>query len=396
MAHVWRNWAGDQRCAPAILERPTSEAQVVDAVGRAREAGHTLRVAGSGHSFTDAALTDGHMLDLGALNQVLDADPASGLVEVQAGIKLHDLGARLADLGLAMENLGDVDVQSLAGAISTATHGTGARFANVSSQVAALSLVAADGSVVRCGEDDEDLQRAARVSIGALGPITSVTLRCVPLYTLRRIDEPKPLGKTLDQLDELVDSRERFELFTFPYTDIALTRTTETTDRKPSPPGPARAWLEETLVENKLLALVLQAGRLAPGLIPGINRAVAKAFRGGELVDRSDRVYANRRDVRFTEMEYAIPREHGAEALRRVLDTIERRKLPVGSRSRCASSPPTTRSSAPPAEGRLATSRCTCTAGSSSRRTSARWRRSWTSTAGGRTGASATTSRPRC
>jgi L-gulonolactone oxidase len=223
-----------------------------------------------------------------------------------------------------------VDVQTLAGAISTATHGTGARYANVSSQVAALQLVAADGGVVRCGEDDDDLLRAARVSLGALGPITSVTLRAAPMYTLRRVDEPMPLGRTLDRLDELVDSRERFELFTLPYTDVALTRTTENVDRPPSPPGAVKAWIENSLMENKLLALVLQAGRLAPSQIPRINGLVARAFSGGELVDRSDRVYANRREVRFTEMEYAVPREHGAEALRGVLDTIERRKLPVG------------------------------------------------------------------
>jgi L-gulonolactone oxidase len=330
MSSVWRNWTGDQRCAPAVIERAGSEAEVVQAVGRARAAGRTLRVAGTGHSFNDAVLTDGHILHLGAMNRVLDADPSTGLVEVEAGITLHELGARLADLGLALENLGDVDVQSLAGAISTATHGTGARFANISSQVAALELVAADGSVVRCGEDDEDLLRAARVSIGALGPITSVTLRAVPLYTLRRVDEPMPLGATLDRLDELVDSRERFELFTLPYTDVALTRTTEKTDRPPAPPGAVSAWIEESLMENKLLALVLQAGRLAPGLIPRINRTVARAFSGGELVDHSHHVYANRRDVRFTEMEYAVPRERGAEALRRVMDMIERRRLPVG------------------------------------------------------------------
>ncbi len=329
MSSGWRNWTGDQHCEPAVLERPASEAQVVDAVGRARNAGRTLRVAGTGHSFNDAVLTDGHLLHLGAMNRVLDADPSTGLVEVQGGITLHELGARLADLGLALENLGDVDVQTIAGAISTATHGTGARYANVSSQVAALQLVAADGSVVRCGEHDDDQLRAARVSLGALGPVTSVTLRAVPLYTLRRVDEPMPLSRTLDRLDELVGSRERFELFTLPYTDVALTRTTENTDGPPAPPSAFHAWVENSLIENKLLALVLQAGRLAPSQIPRISRLVARAFSGGELVDRSDRVYANRRDVRFTEMEYAIPRENGPEALRRVLDTIERRALPI-------------------------------------------------------------------
>src|SRR5918996_1164108 len=148
MMREWRNWAGDQRCAPAAIERPGNRAELIDATGRAAASGRTVRAAASGHSFTDIACTDGVMLRLERLNRVLDLDRASGLVRVEAGISIHALAQALHTYGLAMENQGDIDRQTLAGAISTATHGTGARFRNLSAQVESAELVLADGSVV--------------------------------------------------------------------------------------------------------------------------------------------------------------------------------------------------------------------------------------------------------
>jgi L-gulonolactone oxidase len=137
------------------------------------------------------------------MDRVLSA--GDGQADVEAGITLHDLGPALEQRGLGMENLGDYDAQTLAGAIATATHGTGERLANISAQVAALRLVTASGEVVTCSADgDADLFRAARIGIGALGVVSRVTLRCVPLYTLRRVDEQRPLGGVLDRIDELV------------------------------------------------------------------------------------------------------------------------------------------------------------------------------------------------
>jgi L-gulonolactone oxidase len=324
------NWAGDQRCAPVAYDEPASEAEIAEAVGRAAAAGLPLRVVGSGHSFTDAACTDGHMLSLRRMDRVLDTDVDSGLVEVQAGIRLRELGVALAERGLAMENLGDVDAQSLAGALATGTHGTGARLRNLSAQVAALRLVTADGRTVSCSADeDPDLFRAARVGIGALGVVSAVTLRCIPLYTLRRVDEQLPLGGVLDRLQELADARERFEFFTFPYSGLALTRTTVTTDAPPAPPGRLAAWAQDVLLENAALGAFCRAGRAMPRLVPAIDRALGKLATGGVRVDRSHRIYANERLVHFTEMEYAIPRAAGADAVRAVLDLIERRRLPI-------------------------------------------------------------------
>ncbi len=318
----WTNWARDQRCAPERIERPAGEAELAAVVAGASR----VKVAGAGHSFTDIACTDGVMVDLRGMNRLLAVDSAE--VTVEAGITIRELGPLLAERGLALENQGDVDPQTLAGAISTATHGTGARFGNVSSQVVRLRLVTAAGEVVELREGDELL--AGRVSLGALGAISSVTLRCVPAFTIHRVDEPRPLDEVLARFDELVDSNDHFELFVFPYTRTALTLTSERTDREPRPPSAVQAFARDVLLENAALEVACRLGRRFPGAIPGINRRVAGAMSRAEQLDASHRVYANRRTVRFTEMEYGIPREHVGAALERVLALIERRRLPVG------------------------------------------------------------------
>ena len=323
MPALWTNWAGQQRCAPERIERPGSEDELAAIVTGARR----VRVAGSGHSFTDVACTDGVMLDLSRMRRVLAVD--GELVTVEAGITLGELGAQLAALGLAMENLGDIDRQTLAGAISTATHGTGARFRNLSAQVAGLRLVTAGGEVAELREGSDELL-SARVSLGALGAIAAVTLRCVPLFTVRRLDEPRPLEETLDRFDELADANDHFELFVFPYTDVALVRLSERGDFEPEPADPRRRFVEETLVENAVLGAGVRAGRRANRLIPAINRGFAKVVGRRVRVDHGHRVYATRRLVRFTEMEYGIPRRHAAEATRRVLELVRRRRLPIG------------------------------------------------------------------
>jgi len=322
VARTWTNWARDQRCAPERIERPADEAELVRAVAGATR----VKVVGAGHSFTDIACTDGVMVDLSRMNRLLDVEGDE--VTVQAGITIRDLGPALATRGLALENQGDVDPQTLAGAICTATHGTGARFANISAQVVRLRLVTGGGAVVDLREGDDLL--AGRVSLGALGVIASVTVRCVPAFRIHRIDEPRPLDDVLARFDEHVDANDHFELFVFPYTRTALTLTSQRTDRAPRPPGAIQAFVRDVVLENAALELACRAGRALPGRIPAINRLVTRLMSRAEQLDASHRVYANRRSVRFTEMEYAIPRERVPEALERVLDLVERRRLPIG------------------------------------------------------------------
>jgi FAD-linked oxidoreductase len=289
-------------------------------------AARRLTVAGAGHSFTDIACTDGVMVDLSRMTRVLGVVGAD--VTVEAGITLHELGEALAARGLAMENQGDVDPQTVAGAIATATHGTGGRFRNLSAQVVGVRLVTGAGEIRDIRDGDE--LRAARVSLGALGVISAVTLRCVPAFTIHRVDEPQQLDDVLLRLDELVDGHDHWEAFALPYTRAALTLASKRTDRGPRPPGRARAFARDVLIENAALGAGCRLGRRFPSLIPAVNRCLARLIRRAEHLDASHRVYANTRLVRFTEMEYAIPREHAAEALERVLALIERRRLHVG------------------------------------------------------------------
>jgi L-gulono-1,4-lactone dehydrogenase len=326
----WSNWAGDERCRPVAVEIPDSIEELSAAIVRAGTRDRRVRVAGAGHSFSDIALTEGAQLRLDQLTRLLDVDRSSCLVRVQAGITIRALNRRLAEHGLALENLGDVDSQTLAGAISTATHGTGARLRNISAQVAELTLVLADGSTLRCAEElDADIFRAARVSLGVLGVIAEVTLRCVPAFTLRGIDAPAPLADTLARFEELALGNDHFEFFVFPHAATALTRTNNRTEDPPRPRGRASVYANDVLLTNHAFGLLCRAGRRFPRHIPQLNRLVTRLAGATKRVDRSDRIFASPRLVRFTEMEYALPRERTPEAVRRVLEMIEQRGFAV-------------------------------------------------------------------
>jgi FAD-linked oxidoreductase len=328
-ASTWVNWAGEQRCAPVSFERPADEAAVSACVARAAERGDTVRAVGSGHSFTDIACTDGVMLDTSAMQRILDVDPSTGRVTVEGGIKLHTLGPLLAEHGLALANQGDIDLQSITGAISTATHGTGARLQNISGQIVGMRIVTSTGEVRELDEDtDGEALLAARVSLGALGVISAVTIQAVPLYTLHRRDETMPLAETLDRLDELADANDHFEFFAFPYADRAITRTTR---RSTTEPHPTPAWkraVRERL-DDRALGTLCRIGRQFPSQAPRINRLITAAVSNGDEEDHSYRIYPSRREVRFTEMEYAIDRVHARSAIEQVIALVRARRLPI-------------------------------------------------------------------
>jgi len=326
----WRNWAGDESCRPAAHARPRSTEELSALVQGAAEQGLRVRVAGSGHSFSDIAATDGLMLGMEGLAGVLDVDADAGLVRVQAGITIRELSRRLAEHGLALENLGDIDVQTVAGAICTATHGTGARLRNISSQAVELTLVLADGSTLVCSrERDAEVFRAANVSLGALGAVAEVTLRCVPAFTLRGVDAPAPLADTLERFEALALGNDHFEFFVFPHAQSALTRTNNRTDQAPHPRSRLAAYANDVLLTNHAFELFCRAGRRMPARIPQFNRLVTRLAGRSERVDSSAAIFASPRLVRFTEMEYALPRERTPQAVRSVLEMIERRGFAV-------------------------------------------------------------------
>ncbi len=325
----WANWAGDQRCRPARVLAPRSREELAEAVGAAAAAGEKVKVTGSGHSFTEAAMTEATMVRLDALRGVLDADRASGLVKVGAGTVLRDLNQELDGLGLALENMGDIDAQTVAGAISTGTHGTGAGFGNISARVEAVEMVLADGSVRELGSSDAALLRAARIGVGALGAISAVTLRCFPSFTLRREDSAHQLAEVLDRFDEYAERNDHFELFTFPYSDRALVLERNRTPEPPKPKSRVVALLNDVLLENWALEAMAATGKRWPRTIPPLARFAGLVATGTDNQDRSDRIFVNQRNVRFTEMEYAVPRADGPTAVRRVIEWVRSNRFPV-------------------------------------------------------------------
>jgi L-gulono-1,4-lactone dehydrogenase len=325
MAREWRNWAGDQRCSPQAIERPANRDELAELVAAAAGRGQCVRVAGAGHSFSDVALTDGLLLRLDALDRVLAADRASRRVKVEAGIVLAELNRRLDDLGLAFENLGDIDRQTLAGSISTGTHGTGERFQNISAQIEAIELVLADGRALEVSaESDPDAFRAARVGLGALGVIYAVTLRTVPAYTLHRVDRPVALPEVLGRLDDMVGACDHFEFYVFPHTQTALCRESRRTDEPPRPRSRAAVYAQEVVLENWVGQLFALGARHLPSQVPRLARIAAGNVGRSTKVDRSFKVFASERRIRFTEMEYGIPRQHAVDAVRRVLELAGR------------------------------------------------------------------------
>ena len=331
---VWKNWAGEE-CHPRVIERPLSRGELVDMVGIAAAAGRQVTVAGSGHSFTGAPMTDDVMIDLSGFSGVLDADRASGRVKVLAGTVLEDLAGELDDLGLALPNLGDIDCQTLAGGFSTGTHGTGEHFQNLAAQVVDIDLVTATGEVVTIDEGDVQLLRAARIAIGSLGVIVAATIQAVPAFNLHREDIPMPLEEALSDFDRLAAENDHFEFFVFPYSDTALTLRRNRTDRPPAPRSEVEKFISDRVVENGIGDVLLRGLTHFPRAIPGVARFSSRFMAQGEQTDTAHRLFVNERSIRFNEMEYCLPREEGLEALALVLETIEEQGMPLGMPVEC-------------------------------------------------------------
>jgi FAD-linked oxidoreductase len=337
-ARNWRNWAGTARATPARWCQPRSSAEISAAVKDAAAAGLQVRAVGSGHSFTAVAATAGVALDLSQWTGITGADTRSGVVTVRSGTRLRALNAELDGLGLAMANLGDIDAQTLAGALSTGTHGTGARLGGLATQVEALELVLADGSLVTCSASSRpELFAAARIGLGALGVITAVTLRCVPSFSLRADERPVPLPEILEQFDSLAAGNDHFEFYWFPYGRKALvkrnnrlspTEAAPASPATPAMPGWRRFW-EFEVMENAAFGTLCRLGRMRPALVPTLNRFSSAALSARSYTDVSHRVFVTPRRVRFVESEYAVPRESLSHVLRELRREVPRLADPV-------------------------------------------------------------------
>jgi len=326
---TWQNWAGTVSAEPARRYWPRTASAIADAVKDAAAAGLTVRALGSGHSFTPTAATSGAALDLSNWTGVVSADATSGLVTVRSGTTIRALNAALDSLGLAMPNLGDIDAQTISGAISTGTHGTGARIGGLATFVAALELVLADGSAVTCSEAERpDLFAAARVGLGALGVISTVTLRCVPSFTLAADERPLPLAEVTARFGEFATDNDHFEFYWFPYGRKALVKRNNRNAVAPPMAAWRRFW-EYEVMENAAFGALCRTGRAAPRLIEPLGRLAAATLPKRSYSAPSHQIFVTPRRVRFVESEYAVPRESVLDVLAELRAGVSRLSSPV-------------------------------------------------------------------
>lgn len=321
----WSNWAGNVTARPDRILDPRDEAELAGIVAEAASRSRTVKVVGSGHSFTPAAATDGTLVRIGSLSGIRSIDRDKMLVTVGAGTTLSDLNVLLESEGLAMPNLGDIVYQTVAGAISTSTHGTGRELGGLATRVRGVRLIDGTGRVVRIdAESNPHLLGAAAVSVGAVGALSEVTLEVVPAFRLRAREQPMRLDAVLEQVHELVQTNDHFEFFWVPHTGWALTKRNNRTEDPADPLPRVRNWFDKTLMENHAFGLLCRLGRLRPGLIPRLATALPSSGRR-EYVDSSWKIFASRRLVKFYEMEYAIPADAVVSAVSEVRATVERK-----------------------------------------------------------------------
>src|SRR5688572_27932608 len=319
----WTNWAGNQSCAPVAIRRPTSEDELVAIVKEAASTGTRVKCVGAGHSFTPIACTDGVLVDLSGYGQVLGHDAGARTVTVQAGISLSTLCDELDTRGLALENMGDIAYQSIAGATATATHGTGWHFGNISSRIVGLRLIASDGSiVVATPEENPEVLAAARVGVGALGIVSTVTIQAVKAFRLHAIEEPLRVDEVLADFDGFMSSADHVEFYWVPHTGWALTKRNRRTDEPAAPRGRAKELIDDLILPNVAFGALCRVGRRRPSWIPRMAKILPSTGRV-EYTDRSDRVFTSPRRVHFYEMEYGIPRDAIPEALNRVRQLVD-------------------------------------------------------------------------
>ncbi|GAB4002928.1 D-arabinono-1,4-lactone oxidase [Nocardioides ultimimeridianus] len=329
----WRSWSGLERADGLRVVTPASAEDVAAEVLRAREAGETVKMPGTGHSFTGIARPEHTLLRPQGMTGIVAVDREAMTVTARAGTQLKVLNAELEGLGLSLHNMGDIAEQTLAGAISTGTHGTGGRAAGLAAQVVGLELVTGAGEVLRASStENPDVLDLARVGLGALGVITTITFAVEPLFLLRAEERPMAWSEAMASFDEMVAGADHVDMYWFPHSDRMLTKrnTRLGTDLDRAEPLPRwRAWLDDDLLSNTVFGLQTAALNRVPRAIPAANRFAARLLGPRTYADVAHRVFTTERRVVFREMEYAVPREAGLEVLAECRRAFERSGLRV-------------------------------------------------------------------
>lgn len=324
----WRNWAHTSESRPERIFFPSSIEEVRLLVKQANEQKKTIRVAGAGHSFAKLVETDEWLVSLDRLTGIEKINELENTATVYAGTRLKELGEALGKRGYAQENLGDINVQTIAGAISTGTHGTGIQFGSIATQVIELVLVSAQGELLVFSEkENPDTFKASLVSLGMLGIVVKVTLKLIksPVYAFKSYKLPYYMLE--EQLYELIDSHRHFEFFMFPYSDLVQVKTMNITDDRPQRTG--LYWFKNLVLENYLFWFVSEACRIVPKMSRPFSRLSAIGVGTSAISAYSHQLFATPRLVRFREMEYAIPLRNFRDALRDIRLTMEKNNYAV-------------------------------------------------------------------
>ncbi|MGW0915531.1 D-arabinono-1,4-lactone oxidase [Streptomyces sp. NPDC002784] len=327
---TWRNWGGNVSARPAREVTPASAEELAQAVRRAAEDGLKVKAVGTGHSFTSIAATDGVLIRPQLLTGIRHIDRDAMTVTVEGGTPLKRLNLALAREGLSLTNMGDIMEQTVAGATSTGTHGTGRESGSIAAQITALELVTADGSVLTCSrEENPDVFAAARIGLGALGIVTAITFAVEPVFLLTAREEPMTFDRVTRDFDELWAENEHFEFYWFPHTGSTNTKRNNRSAGPERPVGRLKAWFEDEFLSNGVFQAAQWVGRAAPPAVPAIARISSKALSARTYTDIPYKVFTSPRRVRFMEMEYAVPRAAVVETLRELKSMLDRSDLRV-------------------------------------------------------------------
>ncbi|EFE66635.1 FAD-dependent oxidoreductase [Streptomyces viridosporus ATCC 14672] len=327
---TWRNWGGNVRVRPAREVTPASVDELAAAVRRAAEDGLTVKPVGTGHSFTSIAATDGVLVRPHLLTGIRDVDREAGTVTVEAGTPLRRLNVALAREGLSLANMGDIMEQTVSGATSTGTHGTGRDSASLAAQIRGLELVTADGSVLTCSrEENPEVFAAARIGLGALGIVTAITFAVEPIFLLHAREEPMPFDRVCAEFDQLHAENEHFEFYWFPHTGNTNTKRNNRSAGPERPVPQLRGWFEDEFLSNGVFQVANWVGRAVPAAVPAIAQVSSRALSARTYTDIPYKVFTSPRRVRFVEMEYAVPREALVETLRELKAMVDRSPLRV-------------------------------------------------------------------
>ena len=326
----WRNWSGAVGFTPEQFQRPDSLEALQQVVRETSAAGRSLRVAGSGHSFVPLVETTDTLLSLDRMSGIESLDPASGRATILAGTQLKPLGAMLEARGHSMVNLGDINVQALAGAVATGTHGTGLGLGSISSQVTGLSLVLPNGELVECSAALEpELFAAARVALGSLGVMAKIEVQLDQAFKLKLKKQYMELDDCLAAAPSLAAKHRHFEFYWVPHTRATLVKTMDPVEAPESNRGLTA--LLELILENGALGLLSRIARARPQWTPQVAKIIAASIKGdtNTMVANSHRAFSSIRLVRFNEMEYELPAERGPEALRELAAFVEAKQIQV-------------------------------------------------------------------